>query len=232
VNCSDAKLWIGADPTASTADLEAHLATCPECRAYRDEMGVLEQRIRRVLLTNMPAVASPPAMAAAPLRRRSPPATRWLALAASVLVVIGAAVIGWWIQPPAPLARDVVAHMSHEPNAWAAEQTISPAALNVVLARGGVGLSSNAGAVTYAHSCWFRKKWTPHLVVQTSKGPLTVLILPGEHVASVEQFQENGYTGFIVPAQGGSVAVLSQGATDIDEQARAISAAIVWPAES
>jgi hypothetical protein len=160
------------------------------------------------------------------------PARPWLALAASVLVLLGAAVVGWRMWPLAPLEQDVVAHMTHEPQAWSAQQAVSPSALAVVLERGGVRLSSQAGEVTYANSCWFRRKWTPHLVVQTSKGPLTVLILPGEYVEGVERFRENSFTGFIVPAQGGSVAVLTRGAAEIDAQARAISAAVIWPDES
>ena len=35
MNCEHARLQIGADPSASDAGLEAHLAGCADCRGYQ-----------------------------------------------------------------------------------------------------------------------------------------------------------------------------------------------------
>lgn len=49
MNCEHARLQIGADPSASDAGLEAHLAGCADCRGYQREMRHLEGDLHRAL---------------------------------------------------------------------------------------------------------------------------------------------------------------------------------------
>ena len=80
--------------------------------------------------------------------------------------------------------------------------------------------------ITYAHSCWFRGRHVPHLIVQTPEGPVTVVVLPRERVAGTVEFQENGYHGMLVPAKRGSIAVLTRDRADVDAVAARVLAAI------
>jgi hypothetical protein len=62
-------------------------------------------------------------------------------------------------------------------------------------------------------SCWFRGHYVPHLVVQTDRGPVTVLLLTQEQgVKRREVFDEGGFHGVVVPAARGAVAVLGRDA--------------------
>lgn len=227
MNCDEARLLIGADPTAADPRVEAHLSTCQACRAWRDEMLALDARIRRAVLMDVPARAVT-VTTASPCRRVRP-ARGWLAVAASVLIVLTSAVAVWLVQAPSALARDVIDHMAMEPHAWSTDSAVTRSTLELVLARGGVRLSPQAGPVTYAHSCWFRGQWVPHLVVQTTDGPMTVLILAGERGSDSERFDEGRYTGIILPTDGGSIAVLSLGRANVEAQARALFTAVTWP---
>ena len=67
--------------------------------------------------------------------------------------------------------------------------------------------------VVYAMACPFRGRRVPHLVVQTSAGPLTVMLLAHEKVAERTEFSEHGYRGVLLPAGSGAVAVLSRAGT-------------------
>jgi hypothetical protein len=67
--------------------------------------------------------------------------------------------------------------------------------------------------VVYAMACPFRGRRVPHLVVQSSAGPLTVMLLAHEKVAERTEFSEHGYRGVLLPAGQGAVAVLSRGGT-------------------
>jgi hypothetical protein len=59
MKCADsARLLIGADPAASTPELEAHLADCPPCARFRQEMRIFDADLRR-------AVQKPPVLGAA-----------------------------------------------------------------------------------------------------------------------------------------------------------------------
>ena len=100
-------------------------------------------------------------------------------------------------------------------------------ALDLVLKRSGVQLDRAAlGEVVYAHACFFRGRYVPHLVVRTARGPVTVMVLPGETVQDTERFDEGGYSGVLASAPGGAVAVLGRGETDVDEPLRRVLTAL------
>jgi len=154
------------------------------------------------------------------------------ALAASILVGAFATLAIWTLHPTDTLAHDVVAHIEHEPKSWASSQPVSPAALNEILRKAGVTLDANSDKVMYARSCRFRGHEVPHLVVSTSRGPVTVLVLRFESVKARESFHEDGMTGVITPAPHGSIAVLAQGNENVDEVAEQVQQSVRWLPES
>jgi len=225
MNCDEARLQIGGEPGASTPDLEDHLQGCPECARLRLEMRALDDRLRQ-------ALAQPPQL----LRSRRPsPVMRQWALAASVLLAILAAGALWLLRPSATLAREVVAHVQHEPQSWLATQHIDTPGIAKALRGGGVELGITSDKIMYAQSCWFRGHYVPHLVIDTAHGPATVLVLRHEHVGSRVAFHEHGMSGVIVPAGAGSIAVLERGGGDsgnLDEVAQQMQQDVHWLPES
>ena len=79
--------------------------------------------------------------------------------------------------------------------------------------------------MTYASPCPFRGHIVPHLVVQTDRGPLTVMVL--EHVKSVAEgkFTEGKYRGIVLPAGSGSIAVVARKGQEFDGALEACSKA-------
>jgi Protein of unknown function (DUF3379) len=146
--------------------------------------------------------------APAPVAKHRRP--RLFAFAASVAaaLVIGATL--WLSRPPTSLAAEVVTHVEGEPNSWQNTQPVPAEQLDAVLRKSGVKLGTGMAPVVYASSCWFRGHFVPHVVVTTKHGPVTVMILLHEQVSAAQQFNEDGYTGLLVPASTGSVAVLSR----------------------
>jgi hypothetical protein len=154
------------------------------------------------------------------------------ALAASILVGAFATLAIWTLHPTDTLAHDVVAHIQHEPKSWASSQQVTPEALDEILRNAGVTLDANSDKVMYARSCPFRGHKVPHLVVSTSRGPVTVLVLRYESVKARESFHEDGMTGVITPAPRGSIAVLAKGNENIDEVAEQVQKSVRWLPES
>jgi hypothetical protein len=208
MTCDQARLRIGAEPGATDPALEEHLGSCPACRQFRDEMRTLDSRIRR-------ALEQPPANVgnAAPRARPQPVWRQW-ALAASVLLTTLAVFGVWLLRPSETLAHEVVAHVMAEPNSWLAQQHVSAADINEALHGAGVNFNVNSDRIMYASSCWFRGHYVPHLVVETSAGPATVMLLRHEHVRGPQSFSEEGLSGVLVPSGSGSIAVLTRGAGD------------------
>lgn len=175
---------------------------------------MLDGRIRRAL------DLEPRSIRAAP-RVREQHSRRW-AMAASLLVAVAAGVLLWTLRPADTLAAEIVAHVDGEPASWSRRDPVPRSALDFVVRDAGIKIDASDGRVVYAHSCVFRGRTVPHLVVTTSQGPVTVLVLPDERVESPQRFTEDGYTGVLLPSPSGALAVLARGDADIEKAAREI----------
>ncbi len=279
MTCAEARELIGADPENASPELLAHLKSCPECAAYREQMRALNARIRRALEFDWQKVqrASPtgspptsPARADAPptpTRADSPPAraegpatpTRaevtsaprrtatsnvtpfrrrerapvskhkrpgLLAFAASLAAALVVGLTLWLSRPAESLAAEVVSHVEGEPNSWSGTQPVTSEELDGVLRKSGVKLGGRMQPVVYASACWFRGHYVPHFVVATKEGPVTVMILVNETVPAAQQFNENGLSGLLMPAEKGSVAVLSRKPMELDKPAHEVVRAL------
>ena len=225
MNHSEVRLWIGADPSATAPELAEHLAGCPECSQFQREMTTLDGQIRRALEQGPLTLASVSPIAAARRPRRNSIWSGW-ALAASVAVTSLLAV--WLLRPTDSLAHDVVTHVEYESGSWSSHEQISAADVKEALAKAGAELDMSSDKVMYAHSCVFHGHVVPHLVVTTPSGPVTVMILPEEHVKQRMRFQEDGMSGVITPAPHGSLAVIMQGNENIDTVADQVQQSIHW----
>jgi hypothetical protein len=223
---------IMADPHSADAELRTHREACAECRAFTERLLKFESRLERAMRVTIPSKAD-----VLPFARKggNAPAAprRWMALAASVL--LGAAIVGgvWLSLPQSSLAAAVVAHMAGEPGAWQGTNAVPGPELEGVLKDSKLRLKPDAGIVSYASSCMFRGHRVPHLVVQSSSGPVTVMVLVHESVRHAAQFDAEGYRGTIVPVPGhGSIAVLMRDSgiddAEIQRIAARVDASIVW----
>jgi Protein of unknown function (DUF3379) len=223
VICEDARLLIGADPDGTGPGLEEHVRGCDDCRAFRAEMRRVNAAIRR-------ALAEPPAVRGR-VTRGAPPPWREYALAAGVALAMTAGLAVWLLRPSDTLAREVVAHVEGEPDSWLRSHGVSAGEIGHALQRSGVGLDLASDKIVYAQSCWFRGHYVPHLVVETTHGPATVLILRHEQVRARTAFREDGMSGVIVPAGEGSIAVLKRGRGQVDDLAGELRGEVHWLAE-
>jgi hypothetical protein len=65
-------------------------------------------------------------------------------------------------------------------------------------------------------------------VVQTDRGPVTVMVLRHERPAASVSFDEQGYSGRIVPAGPGSIAVIGAAGADLGQVTARVLAEVVW----
>jgi hypothetical protein len=239
MNCTEYRRSILADPRDANPGLRLHRDACDDCSGYTERLLRFESRLERALRVNAPADADARVV---PLRARTARTSNralrmrrgWLAMAASVLIIVVVAGSLWLAAPHPSLAADVVAHMAGEPQAWArTDVPVPPSELAQVLRDSRMRLNPDAGMVSYARSCPFRGHQVPHLVVQTEMGPVTVMVLVHESVGKPVPFDEEGYRGVILPVAGhGSLAVLARGHTAdlnaVTHIAARVQGAIVW----
>ena len=161
-------------------------------------------------------------------RLAGPGRPRWASLAGSIAAGVVVGVWLWSGASRAPLGPDVLEHVRGEPAALAAGTRPDAATVAKVLDRGGIRLRSEAGTVVYASSCRFRGHPVTHLVIQGAAGRLTVLVLRDEQIETPIGFTGQGFSGRIVPAGTGSIAVVSTADADLDRLAGEVRAAVEW----
>jgi hypothetical protein len=215
-DCRRARLAIGGEPQSLPADLALHVSTCAACAKFRAETLAMEGRLKAALELPLHRFRQPAAKQSAPRR---------FALAASLLLAVLVGGGAWLFRPHAALAGELVEHVIHEPGSWQGREPVSPEALAAVLAKAGVRYDIRL-PVTYASPCPFRGRIVPHLVVQTDRGPLTVMVLA--HVAGHEEgeFSEGDYRGIVLPAGSGSIAVVARKGQEFDGDLKAVLAGL------
>jgi hypothetical protein len=227
VDCLEFRRLAGADPQHPDAAVLEHAAGCPRCAGYLRQTLELDRHILAALSVPVPLVAGRAKSAAASvsgLDRR-----RWYALAASIVAGVLVGSLLWVGGPRNSLAQDVLAHMDHEPEAFVVTTTpADDAVLGRVLERGGIRLRPEVGTVSYANSCRFRGRTVPHLVVQTDGGPVTVMVLRNEPLDAPVRFAEDRFTGTIVPAGPGSIAVIGGSDAELEQITERVLAAVDW----
>jgi hypothetical protein len=208
IDCKHARLQIGGEPHSLPGDVAEHLVTCAACSKFRDETLAMEGRLRSALELPLHHFRETP-------RKVAP---RRFALAASIVLAVLVGGGAWLLRPQPALAAEIVEHVNHEPGSWGSREPVPPKLLAAVFARAGVRYNPRL-PVTYASPCPFRGHIVPHLVVQTDRGPVTVMVLSHIKSDAVEKgttFKEGEYHGIILPAGSGSIAILAPKGREFD----------------
>lgn len=230
MDCLQFRRLAGADPQQLDAAARSHAEACPGCAEHLRQLRALDARILAALEVPVPAPGVAPTgrtgsvASVARLDRR-----RWLALAASIVGGVLVGTLLWVGGPRNSLARDLIEHLGHEPEALVVtERPEDERVLGKVLERGGIRLRPEIGTVSYANTCVFRGRRVPHLVVQSDGGPVTVMVLRNERPAGPERFDDQGFAGRIVPTGPGSIAVIGAAEADVGQVTADVLAAVEW----
>jgi hypothetical protein len=221
MQCADFKRAVAAEPQRLSAQARDHKVHCAACEHYAQQMLQLDGLLQR-------ALAVPVATARLPAHRPQA-ARRWVPLAASLLLTAGLGTGVWLAVPALTLASELIEHVSAEQDIVASAQPLSSRELNSVLRASGLRLNgSREHPVWYATSCPFRGKDVPHLVVETTQGRVTVLMLSHVRVPWTRRFDEQGYRGTILPSGPGSIAIVATNKAAVEEATRHVAAAVSW----
>lgn len=216
MNCTEFRHRVGAEPKTQTEELQAHAACCEPCTRYWRDAKQMDGLIFRALsIDALPAATRG--------HRTSQSTTRQWAAAAGLIVSVALGSLLWLAQPRTSLAQQLVEHVRHESASLVRTPTrVDEAGLSSILQEAGIRLRPGSVQVSYAMSCWFRGHHVPHLVVQTADGPVTVLVLLQDSVNKPQSFGEAGFSGVLIPAPRGALAVLGR-----DESVGTVSQAVL-----
>ncbi len=227
MNCLEFRRILTSDPAHDGADCAAHRAECESCDRYAAELADFDNLIRRAMAVPVPEKLGGEAVEVA----RKAPQPRFLALAASLVLAVGAGFAAWQFSGGDVLSDELVAHIYHEPDLLllTADTVESVETVGTVLQRANVSLRRDIGAVAHAGLCYFRGNLVAHLVVAGKDGPITVMLLPDEHVDKPTRISEDDFEGTIVPLErGGAIAVIGTQGEDTEPVESRFSEAVEW----
>lgn len=221
MNCEEFRTVVGAEPNTTRPDVLAHAAECAECARYREEMQAMDRVIYRALAVDVQPAAAP----------KLPQANNriWRIAASVLLTAIAVAFTSIWLLTPRDtFAAEVIAHIQDEPDSLLiTSDSVSNATVEKILGSARMRLQPGVALVSYATPCTFRGRVSPHLVVQTERGPVTVLVLPEEPQRPRREINEDGFQGVVMPAPRGVIVVLGVGAP-VDEVAQTVLGALEY----
>ncbi len=203
--------------------------------AERGRLAEQRKRIDRVLSDAM-QIEVPEGLAARILlrqslecsRERRRTVARTYALAASVLLALGLGLALLLAPQTYRLEREVLTHINSELHHLTEQQNPATAELGELLARFGADLQGELGQVSYAGTCAFRRQHGIHMVLRGERGPVTVLILPGETLDDITDVSDTRFTGVIIPIPNGSMAIVGEQGEPIERLERRLRSAVVW----
>jgi anti-sigma factor RsiW len=223
MNCEELRTLVGAEPNSTSPEVLAHIASCPECARYRQELQAMDRLIYRALAVDAPAVT----VASQP-KPKQRPARMWRMAASVLITVLVGAMSLWLLTPRESFAAEAIAHVKHEQfSIVQTSETVDDKDLAAVLAASRLRLKPGAARVSYAQSCPFRGQRVPHLVVQTEQGPVTALVVTDAPTQAREHIDEQGFQGEIIPAPRGVIVVLGKN-VPVDAAAKTLLSALEY----
>ena len=224
MNCLAFRRQLAVDPATRDAAFAAHREQCPGCAEAYARAEAFEQSLRRAL-----AVPVPEGLAERVLLRQTTDrrvagrgaGSRWLALAAAVVLSLGAGVFGYRYLGQRDLGEMSVAHLPHEPQALTARAEVPAAEVRQAFASYQVALAAAPQPVSYVRNCRVGVNHAVHMVVQRDEGPVTVMYFADRHEAGRSEFRRAGMMGRAVPMAQGTLVLLAaqQRSFDALEQA-------------
>lgn len=234
MNCKDFRLQIDAAPAEDSDDRDLHLAECAECAEYLARASAFDELVHRAMHVPAPAFDTQELRSESAevvdlnTARTQKPAARsfstpvWMSLAAGLVL---AAFVANRFVDVAPsgadsnlLAAQILGHMVHEPYALKRTSLEVPSAtVKETVSSVDAEVDDQIGLISYARSCYVNGESIPHLVVQGEHGPVTIMIMPKEHVDAVVPLENEDFHGAIVPAGDGSIAIIGRKGESIDD---------------
>ena len=213
MNCLEFRRLLTVDPAGQGPDMLRHRRECSACAAFAERMSQFEHTLGEAV-----KITVPDDLASGILLRQSMGVdraertrrARWLALAASLLLTVGLVSGLWVVNYPYSLDAVVLAHVNGELHHLEDRNNVRLAQLNDMLRPFNTQLRRDIGPIHYAGSCRMRKYAGAHMVLEGDKGPVTVLLMPGEYVGDRTPVQDRRFSGIIVPVDNGSMAIVGE----------------------
>ena len=205
MSCLEFRRVTLADPRRLDAEATAHVEQCTACRDFLVRSLETEAALSAALRVNVPEGLRERLLDRTARVRRP---LGWLALAASVVLAVAIAVAVAWTRNDALALAGIDFVVYEEAQAIADAKPTDLAVLTRVATEMGVSLPEQLGELRYMGTCPFAGATAHHVLVRTPLGKVTLLLIPERPLASRAVASAHGFEAAVVPARGGSFALI------------------------
>jgi len=219
MRCLEVHHSLNTEPSKKTEEVLNHLKICPECKRYARQLDQFEHN-----LSNQLRIVAPEGLAYRILlnqnlkthQHNQQTRRRWYGIAASIALTLTLVSGVLYFNQPDSLDQIALLHVKNEQHHLTDKNNIQLTALNHILNPLRIKLDQSIGTINYAGTCQIGSHRGGHIVIQGETAPITLLLMPGEHIPHKEKVKGENYKGIIFPVETGSIALIGEGDTDLE----------------
>ena len=215
MDCKEFQTRLLQDPSCEQEDFTQHGESCPACAEKWQQAQAFEAVLRVAVQVQPEKVLD----MVEPGSTRTRGWKKTVALGFSILMLFVVAVLGFNFTQQKLVVDDlpqlVTHHIQKEPELLETRVVLDQMTLMNVLSPMKFELLQTLDGVTAIAPCWIRQGRGIHLVVQAERGPVSVLLMPGEYLQQDQNLRLATLSGVIVPTSWGSMAVVSHAGDDV-----------------
>jgi hypothetical protein len=213
MNFSEFKRFLGADPRSGDPEIQHARHSSPEFEQAAAEADLFEKKLDRAVAVPVPVGLIENILAISQQPATQPAGRKWLpmALAASVLIAVGAAGLTWNMNRGWDSVEEyVMEHYRHDGDkfinlAEAGSDTDIQAVLAELNVEASPQLAEIVGLIKY---CPTPDGKGVHMILNTQDGPVTVIYMPDTPVIDRELLAFDGMEAILVDLKKGSAAII------------------------
>lgn len=235
LDCKRFQHAAGADLSELDPVLLAHAENCDDCSAFLEEARCFDELLRGAIKIDVPDdLIQKTLRHKDEVQPESSGGTsrfpRFMAIAASVLLIVGASFMANRIvQPPEQsLEQIVISHIEAEPEMLTLANYVPDDSASARLLDYGVLLRESMGKLSHVELCDVGDTQGIHIVMKGEKGPVTLLLLPTIKSQAASHFSEGRWIGYSEPVGSGTVAIVGVVGEPLDEVKKRVRKAIEW----
>lgn len=232
MNFSEFKRKLGAEPRNEDPEFLRARHSSPEFKEAAEAADRFEAKLERAASVPLPEGLIDDILALAEHSPERSAGRNWwpMAVAASVLIAVGAAGLGWKMNHRWESVEEyLVDHYRHDGNKMVVMADGSSANdVQAVLSKFDVSAApAFAEIVSVIKYCPTPDGKGVHMVVSTENGPVTVIYMPHTQVADREMLAFDNVEALLVDLQSGSAAIIGAGVKSVSELYTLVQASII-----
>jgi hypothetical protein len=210
INCLSARRIISTDINHPSASLVEHLNDCSTCKAFYDRQRAFNHKLKLAAEVDVPEGLAARILVEHKLNQKKAKSVtnRWVAMAASIMLVVSVSVVTSLHTTPA-LAETIVEHIHEDVKMLETKGHFTPVQLNKLLNPHGVNIHANMGHARSAGNCLIEGQLSAHIVFKGKNAPVTMIVVPQRISNDRIEFAEQEMVGLLVNMPRGTLALVS-----------------------